>query len=102
MDIFQTPYLGCSTPLRVLYMHRVPLLRSQDHEKILFEPKSCINIPPRHYCCIQNPVILDADGKPMTHASGSIKVWRRSEWPAPYMLLVGTSALRLCTCMFAG
>mmetsp|Transcript_9649 Transcript_9649/g.16970 ORF Transcript_9649/g.16970 Transcript_9649/m.16970 type:complete len:851 (-) Transcript_9649:261-2813(-) len=46
----------------------------QDHEKILFEPKSCINIPPRHYCCIRNPVIVDADGRPMTDASGSIKV----------------------------
>jgi|UniRef100_A0A6T2BZH3 major vault protein len=46
----------------------------QDHEKILFQPKNCINVPPRHYCCIKNPVVRDSDGKPSMDANGQNKI----------------------------
>jgi len=46
----------------------------QDHEKILFQPKTCVNVPPRHYCCIKNPVIRDTEGKPVVDEHAQIKI----------------------------
>eukprot|EP00668_Euglena_longa_P032762 GGOE01042203.1.p1 GENE.GGOE01042203.1~~GGOE01042203.1.p1 ORF type:complete len:850 (+),score=240.11 GGOE01042203.1:32-2551(+) len=45
----------------------------QDHEKVLFQPKTCINIPPRHYCCVRNPVVKEG-GQPVTDACGQVKI----------------------------
>ena len=34
----------------------------QDHERVTFGPEEMIQIPPRHYCIVQNPVIRTEDG----------------------------------------
>jgi major vault protein len=44
----------------------------QDHEKILFQPKPCIAIPPRSYCRIRNPALRDGAGKVQTDATGQV------------------------------
>lgn len=33
-----------------------------------------ITIPPRHYCVIENPAVLDEDGNPVYDDNGQIKL----------------------------
>jgi len=44
----------------------------KDHEKVLSNPKNCVNVPPRHYCRIKNPVVRDADGQPTIDENGQV------------------------------
>eukprot|EP00906_Rhabdomonas_costata_P006099 RCo008984 len=46
----------------------------QDHEKVLFQPKNCVNVPPRNYCRIKNPVVRTADGAPEVDKNGQVKL----------------------------
>lgn len=46
----------------------------QDHEKIVDGPKKMINIPPRHYCVIRNPIVQNEDGTPVFDDHGEVKV----------------------------
>jgi hypothetical protein len=34
----------------------------QDHERVTFGPDEMVQVPPRHYCIVQNPAIRDAQG----------------------------------------
>lgn len=46
----------------------------QDHEKIVEGPKKMINIPPRNYCVIRNPIVRDEEGNPVLDDHGETKV----------------------------
>lgn len=46
----------------------------QDHEKVLFAPKACIQIPPRCYCRIRNPCVRGTDGEPEKDDYGQVKL----------------------------
>jgi len=46
----------------------------QDHEKIVEGPKKMINLPPRNYCIIRNPIVLDENGVPVLNNHGEVKV----------------------------
>lgn len=46
----------------------------QEHEHILQMPKSCINIPPVHYCVINNPVQRTKSGNIVFNKEGQVKV----------------------------
>lgn len=46
----------------------------QDHEKIVEGPTKMINIPPRNYCIVKNPVVKDAEGNPVLDDHGEVKV----------------------------
>jgi len=46
----------------------------QDHEKIIEGPKKMISIPPRHYCIIRNPIVVDEEGHPVINEHGEVKV----------------------------
>lgn len=47
----------------------------KDHEKVLFQPKPCIMIPPRCYCRIRNPHIVDEKTKqPALDEYGQVKL----------------------------
>jgi len=44
----------------------------KDHEKVLFEPKQAVSIPPRSFCRIRNPCVRDKDGKPVEDKDGQV------------------------------
>ena len=46
----------------------------QDNERVVFGPERMITVPPRHYCVIENPVITDADEKPVFDGNGQAKL----------------------------
>lgn len=46
----------------------------QDHEKVTEGPTKMINIPPRNYCIIKNPIVMDAEGNPVIDDHGEVKV----------------------------
>jgi major vault protein len=46
----------------------------QDHEKIALGPERMITIPPRHYCVIANPVMLDAEKQVIMDEYGQARV----------------------------
>lgn len=46
----------------------------QDHERLILEPQPMIVIPPRHYCKIASPVLLNESGLPLTDVHGQIKL----------------------------
>eukprot|EP01001_Neometanema_parovale_P006364 NODE_272_length_2782_cov_294.549079_g256_i0.p1 GENE.NODE_272_length_2782_cov_294.549079_g256_i0~~NODE_272_length_2782_cov_294.549079_g256_i0.p1 ORF type:complete len:833 (+),score=241.84 NODE_272_length_2782_cov_294.549079_g256_i0:55-2553(+) len=43
----------------------------QDHEKVLFQPRYSVNVPPRSYCRVKNPVIK-VDGQAVVEANGQV------------------------------
>jgi len=45
-----------------------------EHQILLVGPEPMINIPPRHYCIISNPVVKDEDGKPVTDTHGQYRL----------------------------
>jgi len=46
----------------------------QDHEKVLVGPAKNIIIPPRQYCIIENPVVVDEEGKVVFDEAGQAKL----------------------------
>ena len=46
----------------------------QDHEKVIVGPAKNIIIPPRQYCIIENPVVVDEDNKPVFDDAGQAKL----------------------------
>ena len=46
----------------------------QDHEKVLVGPAKNIIIPPRQYCIIENPVVVDEEGKLVFDEAGQAKL----------------------------
>eukprot|EP00112_Aurelia_sp_Birch-Aquarium-sp1_P020298 Seg52.2 transcript_id=Seg52.2/GoldUCD/mRNA.D3Y31 product="Major vault protein" protein_id=Seg52.2/GoldUCD/D3Y31 len=46
----------------------------QDNEKVVFGPDKMITIPPRHYCIVENPVLMDKDGKVILDKHGQVKL----------------------------
>jgi len=55
------------------------------HETIVFGPAEMINVPPRAYCKIKNPVIMK-DGQPVVDPSGQIAVkygWQEIRFEGP-------------------
>jgi major vault protein len=46
----------------------------QDHERVTEGPTKMINIPPRNYCIIKNPIVVDEAGKPVIDVHGEVKV----------------------------
>ena len=46
----------------------------QDHEKVLVGPLKMVVVPPRHYCIIENPVVVDSKGQPVFDEHQQIKL----------------------------
>jgi len=46
----------------------------QDNEKVILGPEKMIVVPPRHYCIVENPMIMDKDGKPILDRHGQVKL----------------------------
>jgi len=46
----------------------------QDNEKVVYGPQQMITIPPRHYCIVENPVLVDADNKVVYDVNGQAKL----------------------------
>ena len=44
----------------------------QDNEKVILEPKKMVVVPPRHYCIVENPVILGTDDKVLVDSYGQV------------------------------
>jgi len=72
----------------------------QDHQRVLFAPKEFVTVPPRSYCLIKNPRVLDTKGEPAMDAYGQVKLRigddeiRFTQEPFPLMpgeILVGAN-----------
>lgn len=46
----------------------------QDNEKVVYGPQQMVTIPPRHYCVIENPVLLDGKSKVVFDENGQAKL----------------------------
>ena len=46
----------------------------KDHEKVLFQPRPCVAIPPRSYCRIRNPSVRGDDDTPVTDEYGQVRL----------------------------
>jgi len=46
----------------------------QDHEKVLLGPAKMVIIPPRQYCIVENPVVLDENKNPIVDNIGQVKL----------------------------
>lgn len=46
----------------------------QDHEKVVLGPEPMIQIPPRQYCVIGNPILRDAQDKPVIDNFNQVKL----------------------------
>lgn len=46
----------------------------QDNEKVVFGPNQMITIPPRHYCIVENPVLIDEKSKVLFDVNGQAKL----------------------------
>jgi len=46
----------------------------KDHEKVLFQPKPCVAVPPRSYCRIRNPCVRGDDNKPLKDKNGQVRL----------------------------
>lgn len=50
----------------------------QDNEKVILGPEKMIVVPPRHYCIVENPAVVDKDGKVIYDTHGQVSHNRRS------------------------
>jgi len=46
----------------------------QDHQRLVLKPEPMIVVPPRHYCLIANPVLVDEYNQPVADGYGQIKL----------------------------
>ncbi|MBN2004440.1 MAG: colicin uptake protein [Anaerolineae bacterium] len=46
----------------------------RDHERLVVGPEAMLVVPPRHYCVVNNPVVRDADGQPVSDKYGQVKL----------------------------
>ncbi len=46
----------------------------RDHERLVLEPEPMIVVPPRHYCVVENPVVRDEAGVPVSDDYGQVKL----------------------------
>lgn len=46
----------------------------QDNEKVILGPEKMIVVPPRHYCTVENPVIVGDGGKVVLDSYGQVSV----------------------------
>ena len=44
----------------------------QDNEKVIVGPEKMIVVPPRHYCIVENPVMVGKDGKVVLDGHGQV------------------------------
>ena len=42
--------------------------------RVVFGPDKMVTVPPRHYCIIENPVVIDTDGNVVFESSGQAKL----------------------------
>lgn len=45
----------------------------QDNEKVIIGPEKMIVVPPRHYCIVENPVVVGDDGNVMLDSYGQVR-----------------------------
>ena len=46
----------------------------QDNEKVILGPEKMIVVPPRHYCIVENPVVVK-DEAVVVDSYGQVRVW---------------------------
>ena len=46
----------------------------QDNEKVILGPEKMIVVPPRHYCIVENPVIVGDDFKVVLDSYGQVNI----------------------------
>ena len=46
----------------------------QDNEKVIVGPEKMIVVPPRHYCIVENPVMVGKDGKVVLDGHGQVEL----------------------------
>jgi hypothetical protein len=46
----------------------------KEQEKVLFEPRTFVKIPPNHYCEVQNPVLRNEKGDLVMDAFGMVEI----------------------------
>ena len=46
----------------------------QDNEKVILGPEKMIVVPPRHYCIVENPVMVGEDSKILLDSYGQVKI----------------------------
>ena len=51
----------------------------QDNERVVLQPSAMVKVPPRHYCVVQNPVVLDSAGAPLIDKLGQVVLDDRSQ-----------------------
>ena len=44
----------------------------QDNEKVILGPEKMIVVPPRHYCIVENPAVVDKDGQVVYDTHGQV------------------------------
>ncbi len=78
----------------------------QEHQKFMSSPTPMIQIPPRHFVRIENPVQRDSKGEPVTDTYGQFKlkfgeteVRTPSSFPDPFPLYPGESVTGKITLM---
>lgn len=68
----------------------------KDHEQVVLNSTAMINIPPRSYCVVANPVVRDENGDPvmldygqakLKHGETEVRV--ADNWPEPFPLFPG-------------
>ena len=42
--------------------------------RVVFGPEKMITVPPRHYCVIENPALLDKEGKVVSDSHGQARL----------------------------
>eukprot|EP00744_Colponema_vietnamica_P000733 GILI01001278.1.p1 GENE.GILI01001278.1~~GILI01001278.1.p1 ORF type:complete len:892 (-),score=306.49 GILI01001278.1:32-2707(-) len=68
----------------------------QEHERVVSGPEAMIRLPPRHFCQIADPVVMDDSNNPALDKSGQIKlrhgdveIRTADRWPDPFPLFPG-------------
>ena len=68
------------------------MLVLKDHEHATLGPEKMIHVPPRHYCIVRNPAIVE-DGEPVLNDYGEVKVHfgeleirHHHDWQHPFSL----------------
>lgn len=52
----------------------------QDNEKVILGPEKMIVVPPRHYCIVENPVMIGKDSNVLMDKHGQVRLMWWLQW----------------------